>query len=62
MYVYLIMILIWMCFKDERLVYALLFVVILNRMSVAKGRLLVHSQEQFVPPAVETDRHITNYG
>ena len=27
-------------------------------MSVANGRLLVHSQEQFVPPVVETDRHI----
>ena len=27
-------------------------------LSVASGRLLVHSQEQFVPPAVETDSHI----
>ena len=27
-------------------------------LSVASGMLLVHSQEQFVPPAVETDRHI----
>ena len=26
--------------------------------SVTNGRLLVHSHEQFVPPAVETDRHI----
>ena len=29
-----------------------------SSMSVANGRLLVHSQEQFSPPAVETDRHI----
>ena len=27
-------------------------------LSVANGKLLVHSQEQFVTPAVETDRHI----
>ena len=27
-------------------------------LSVANGWLLVHSQEQFVSPAVENDRHI----
>ena len=27
-------------------------------LSDAYGRLLVHSKEQFVPQAVETDRHI----
>jgi len=29
-----------------------------REVEVAYGRVLVHSQEQFVPPAVETDRHI----
>ena len=27
-------------------------------VSVPNGKLLVHSQEQFVSPVVETDRHI----
>ena len=29
-----------------------------RHLSVANGRLLIHSQEQCVPPSVETDRHI----
>ena len=29
-----------------------------RQLSVATGRLLVHSQEQSVPPAVESDRRI----
>ena len=30
-------------------------------LSVANGRMLVHSMEQYVSPAVETDRHIYMY-
>ena len=42
--------------------FSTLFVYIWNSIptanTVANGKLLVHSKEQFVPPAVETDRHI----